>query len=140
MTDTKKHVLIVDDEEDLTWSISRGLSKDKQGLEISCVNSGQEAVDFLSSQKIDLLITDLRMPDVTGYHLIDLVKTQFPETKIIVMTAYGSKDVSEKLKQSGVPGYIEKPFEINDLRDMIYTHLDTEEQLDNAQQPAGWEL
>lgn len=134
MTDTKKHVLIVDDEEDLTWSISRGLSRDRLGLEVSCVNSGQEAVDLMSTQKIDLLVTDLKMPGITGYHLIEHVKEQYPDTKIIVMTAFGSKDVSDELKQSGIPGYIEKPFEINDLRDMIYTHLNTEDPVSNSQQ------
>ena len=124
MDDVKKRVLIVDDEEDLTWSISKRLTKDRNGLDVMCANSGNRALDVLSKYRIDLLVTDLRMPGVNGFQLLNEVRSHYPCTQVIVMTAYGSIDVKNNLDQLGRMGYIEKPFEMNDLRNLIYTFLE----------------
>jgi DNA-binding NtrC family response regulator len=123
MSRKKKRILIVDDEEDLTWSISRKLSRDQDNLEITCANSGLSALEMLSNRRYDLMITDLRMPGLSGWQLLDEVKKKYPDTPVIVMTAYGSLEVQEALKQWGETGYIEKPFEINDLRKLIVHSL-----------------
>ena len=120
----KKRVLIVDDEEDLTWSISKGLAKDRDSLEVVCVNSGMGALDVLSRSRVDLMVTDFRMPGVNGLQLLNEIKVRYPQTKVIVMTAYGSMEIKEALERSGTTGYIEKPFDINDLRELIHTYLE----------------
>ena len=124
MTDFKKTVLVVDDEEDLTWSISRGLSKDTDQYEVICVNSGSSALEVLNEKSVDLVVTDLRMPGINGMKLLKEIKTNFPDTKVIVMTAYGSLEIKEVLEHSGTKGYIEKPFEINELRKLIHHYLE----------------
>lgn len=123
MTETKKRILIVDDEEDLTWSISRGLSRDKNAWEVVCANSGYHALQMLSQQPVDLLVTDLRMPGIDGFRLLREVRDRYPKTRVIVMTAHGSQEVKEYLDAGGMRGYIEKPFEINELRRLIYDCL-----------------
>jgi DNA-binding NtrC family response regulator len=123
MDSEKKKVLIVDDEEDLTWSISRKLARDGDYLEVICTNSGNCALEKLSQNRIDLMVTDLRMPGVNGWQLLDEVKKHYPETQVIVMTAYGSMEVQKALEQLGSTGYIEKPFEINELRRLIFNSL-----------------
>jgi len=120
----KKRILIVDDEEDLTWSLSRKLLRDVDYFEIMCANSGDRALEMLSQNRIDLVVTDLRMPEVNGIQLLKEVKENHPDTQIIVMTAYGSVDVKNIIQKYGDIGYIEKPFEINDLRRLIQKVLE----------------
>jgi DNA-binding NtrC family response regulator len=122
MVPERKRVLIVDDEVDITWSISKGLAKDYNNFEVICVNSGNDALDMLCRYQIKVIVTDLRMPGVDGFQLLNEIKIKYPDTKVIIMTAFGS-ETSELIKESTVKGYIEKPFEINDLRKMIYTCL-----------------
>jgi two-component system NtrC family response regulator len=124
MNDNKKRILIVDDEEDLTWSISKRIAKDRNILEVICANSGNRALKMLSEFKVDLIITDLRMPGIHGLQLLNEIKIRYPHIQIIVMTAHGSVEVREAIRRWGQTGYIEKPFEMNDLRELIYSFLD----------------
>ena len=127
MTDTKKRILIVDDEEDLTWSISKRLSRNGDTWEIICTNSGNKALEILTHTQFDLMVTDLRMPGISGLQLLSEVKMKHPHTPVIVMTAFGTLEVKEVLERWGGIGYIEKPFEFDDLRHLIHTHLQTQE-------------
>ncbi len=119
MQDRKKRVLVVDDEEDLTWSISKHLSKDKEKYELICVNSGQKALDVLFQLPVDLVISDIRMPEISGLELLAKIKDSYPNTKVIIMTAYGSSEIQGEANKRGCLKYIEKPFEINELRQLI---------------------
>ena len=123
MSKEKKKILIVDDEEDLTWSISKGLSRDREALEVYCVNSGNTALEMLQNNHFDLMVTDIRMPGVSGLKLLKEVKDHHPSTKVILMTAYGSMEIKEALIQANMQAYIEKPFEFNELRNLIYQCL-----------------
>jgi len=123
MRETKKKILIVDDEDDLTWSISKRLSKDNNGLVVRCASSGSVALKMLNKEHFDLLVTDIRMPGVDGLHLVKEVKNSHPGTPVIVMTAHGSSDIRQSIKSWSHTGYIEKPFEINELRKLIYASL-----------------
>ncbi len=114
-----KRVLIVDDEEDLTWSISKHLSKDKNKYELIAVNSAIEALKILEKLPIELVISDIRMPEMSGLDLLLEIRQTYPSTKVIIMTAYGSHEIQQQANERGCFKYIEKPFEIQDLRQMI---------------------
>jgi CheY-like chemotaxis protein len=114
-----KKVLIVDDEETLTWSMAKSLSKDKDKYEVLIANNGREALNLLKKNKIDLVISDIRMPDINGLDLLVKIKVEHPQTKVIIMTAYGSADVQKEANRRGSLFYIEKPFEISDIRKTI---------------------
>ena len=114
-----KKVLIVDDEETLTWSMAKSLSKDKDKYEVIVANNGKEALNLLKTNRIDLVISDIRMPDINGLDLLVKIKKEFPETKVIIMTAYGSSDVQKEANRRGSLFYVEKPFEISDIRKII---------------------
>ncbi|MBN2010598.1 response regulator [candidate division KSB1 bacterium] len=113
-------ILIVDDEEDLTWSISRSLTKNNDMLEVICVNSGDDALHALEQNAFDLVISDLRMPGISGMALLDQVKQNHPKTKMIIMTAYGSPDIERKIRSTENAYYIEKPFDIHELKKLIF--------------------
>ena len=109
----------MDDEETLTWSMAKSLSRDRDKYGVEIANNGREALDVLSKMPIDLVISDIRMPDINGLDLLVRVKRDFPKTKVIIMTAYGSSDVQKEASKRGSLHYIEKPFEINEIRKLI---------------------
>ena len=119
MVKNLKRVLIVDDEETLTWSMARSLSRDKDKYEVIIANNGREALNLLKINNVDLVISDIRMPDINGLDLLVKIKKEYPQTKVIIMTAYGSSDVQREANQRGSLYYVEKPFEIADIRKII---------------------
>jgi DNA-binding response OmpR family regulator len=118
-----KKVLIVDDEEDLTWSISKNLSRDKEKFDIICVNSGREALQVLAQTDVDLVVSDIRMPEISGLELLLEIKEKYSHIKVIIMTAYGTPDYEKVAFERGCIYYLEKPFEISHLRDVIIDSL-----------------
>ena len=119
MHEERKRVLVVDDEDDLTWSISKHLAKDKDKYELICVNSGKKALEVLSQLPVVLVISDIRMPEISGLDLLVKIKDFYPTTKVVIMTAYGSSEAHDEANARGCLKYIEKPFEINELRQII---------------------
>ncbi len=115
----EKRVLVVDDEEDLTWSISRHLAKDKDKYELITVNNALAALDILSQVPVNVVVSDIRMPEISGLDLLLEIRKNYPDTKVIIMTAYGSSEVQQEANARGCFKYIEKPFEIQELRQMI---------------------
>ena len=122
MAGVKKKILIVDDEEDLTWSIAKGLSRESDLLEIICANSGSMALEICRKHAVDLLVTDMRMPGMSGSELIKRVKDHYPKIKVIIMSAYSQTEERDGHNGKFLP-VIEKPFEIHELRNMINKYL-----------------
>ncbi|MFZ5515093.1 MAG: response regulator [Candidatus Zhuqueibacterota bacterium] len=120
MTSDPKRILIVDDEEDLTWSIARSLRKENEQYEIMCVNSGEEALEVIRRFSLDLLITDIRMPGIDGLILLDYVKKYHSQMKVIIMTASDSIELRDRLAFPNSVYFIEKPFEIAELKKIIH--------------------
>ncbi|NTV15210.1 MAG: response regulator [Desulfobulbaceae bacterium] len=114
-----KKILVVDDEEDMVWSLKRNLSKDRLQVEIFTAASGEEALGVLSSNHIDLVLTDIRMPGMSGLDLLLEVKSRFPYTVVIIMTAFPSNEFKKEALLRGSLHFIEKPFDIKELRDLI---------------------
>ncbi len=125
-----KRVLIVDDEEDLTWSIEQHLKKDSRHYELHSVNSGQAALDLLSQVPIDLVVSDIRMPEISGLDLLIDIREKYPSTKVIIMTAYGSSEIQNEASERGCFQYIEKPFEISELRRLIMAGVEDQKGFD----------
>lgn len=109
-------VLIVDDEANLTLSIMEFLSKK---LRCWAAYSYEEAIDFLSKNEVDLVITDIKLPGKDGFELLLWLRKNRPETKVILMTAYGSPSFKEKAKKEGALLYIEKPIDLGQLMRMV---------------------
>ncbi len=119
MAQPVRKVLIVDDEDTLTWSMAKSLSKDRDKYTVLIANTGNEALEILRNHRVDLAITDIRMPDINGLDLLTAIKNNYPRTKVIIMTAYGSSDIQKEANKRGSLYYIEKPFEIADIRKLI---------------------
>lgn len=118
-----KQVLIVDDEETLTWSLAKSLSHDRDAYEITTANDGETALSLLKEDNFDLVVLDIRLPGISGLDVLMKIKEENPATKVIIMTAYGSSEIKAKAKARGSLYYLEKPFEIDQMRELILKAL-----------------
>ncbi len=114
-----KTVLIVDDEEDMIWSLQKNLNNETLQVDILTASSGEEALEVLGNQRIDLVITDIKMPGISGIDLLIEIKNRYTYTSVIIMTAYPSTEYKKEALLRGSLHFIEKPFDINDLREMV---------------------
>jgi CheY-like chemotaxis protein len=111
---TTKHVLLVDDEESLAWSLSNRLAKVRPQLVVATANDGDVALARLRQQPADLLIADVRMPGMSGTELILEARRTFPALPVVIMTAFRSVDV-QRLAHSALTSFLEKPFAFDQL-------------------------
>ena len=114
-----KRVLVVDDEEDMLWMLQRNLNKGMRNVEILAAKSGEEALATLSDIPMDLVITDINMPGMNGLDLLIEINNRFPGTGVIIMTAYPSSAYKDRAMMSGSLRFIEKPFDIKEVRAIV---------------------
>jgi CheY-like chemotaxis protein len=114
-----KNILIADDEELFLKSISAGLKNLDIDLNVITAENGKIAIDALTWTKVDLLITDIKMPVMDGFELLAYVSRKHPDIPILVMTAFADPAVEDKLKVLGFDNYLEKPLDFEDLSDRI---------------------
>lgn len=110
-------ILVVDDElliRDLLYDFFTD-----QGWDISIAESGEKALKILRSQKIDLVLTDLKMPNMDGLALTSKVRESYPDIPVVIMTGYPSVDSAVSALRSKVADYIIKPFNIKQLYKVI---------------------
>jgi CheY-like chemotaxis protein len=112
---TDKRILIVDDEDKVAFFLRESLEELGRDFVVEAAGSGEEALEMLAAQHFDLIISDLRMPGIDGLELLERVKEQNPDTRLILMTAYGSDDVEAEARRLEIYQYITKPFHISDL-------------------------
>ncbi len=123
-----KNVLIVDDEEPFLMSTIDGLSAYAEDYHVLTALNGEEAIKTLKSTKVDLLVTDLKMPKMNGLQLIAYMNRNHTGVPIIVMTAYGTQQIETRLRnEMEILNYIEKPLDINILAESIYNGLMTDD-------------
>lgn len=114
-----KRVLVVDDEEDMLWMLQRNLNKGMKDVEILAAKSGEEALAVLSDKSVNLVITDINMPGISGLDLLIEINNRFPSIGVIIMTAYPSNAYETQAMMSGSLRFIEKPFDIKEVRTIV---------------------
>lgn len=120
-------ILIVDDEPTLVFFLRRGLSEAGLNCEVDGVDSGEEALVRLAFDKYRVLITDLKMPGINGLALAATARSLNPAIGVILMTAYGSREVEDEAEQLMVDGYLTKPFQMERLCDLVEKILQSQE-------------
>ena len=123
ITHPPKKILVVDDEPSVTGSLELILSE--AGYEALTAHSFADAVNLLKKTPVDLVITDLRLTDASGIDLILHIKRSTPDVEVILMTAYGSIDVTIQAIKAGAYYYLEKPY----APDRLYALVDRALQL-----------
>src|ERR687893_487851 len=122
MTETPKHLLIVDDEAALREAIAERLAD--HGFAVEQAGSGEEALERLSAFAFDVLITDLRLPGIDGRRVLDAAVERYPDIIGIVITGFGTvKDAVDAIKQ-GAADFITKPFQFDALLHVLNSALE----------------
>ncbi|MFO7606411.1 MAG: response regulator [Desulfurivibrionaceae bacterium] len=114
-----KKILLVDDEKNFLLSLADMLKANKNDFSVETAGNGKEASGIIDSQKIDLVVTDLNMPEMDGFELIAHISQVDPEIPVIAMTAYGTPEMESRLNNMGAFQYIEKPIDFDSLLNMI---------------------
>jgi two-component system response regulator (stage 0 sporulation protein F) len=122
-----KRILIVDDEATLVFFLKQGLQEANISCQVDVAPSGEDALTKLTYNRYDLLITDLKMPGISGFTLVEVARSLHSDIKVILMTAYGSREVLNEAKNLQVDGYLTKPFPTADLQDLASSVLEAED-------------
>lgn len=110
-------ILLVDDE----MTLGKGLEKilRKEGYTVDYATTGQGALDYFSMKPYDLLVADLRLPDIDGMEVVKRAKGKNPELPVIIITGYGSVPSAVGAMKLGVSDYLSKPFTKNEFVDSV---------------------
>jgi len=123
MLPEKKQILVVDDEANLRRVLSAQLARD--GYEVHTAEDGEAALAFLKEHHIDLLVTDLRMPNMDGMDLLRAALRDDPSRPVVMLTAHGTVDNAVEALKTGAFDYITKPFDQQEVRVVVKKALRT---------------
>lgn len=105
---TESVVLIIDDEIGVTRLCQRLLAR--AGYQVAAFNRPQDGISLLKQERIDLLLADIRMPEMDGFQLMEIARHTQPDLAVVIMTGYGTVDIAVETLQRGADGIVLKPF------------------------------
>ncbi|MBI4651974.1 sigma-54-dependent Fis family transcriptional regulator [Candidatus Desantisbacteria bacterium] len=120
-----KNILLVDDQPNMLKVLSTVLKKD--GNIVHCSDNPKKALTFLDSKTINLLITDLKMPEMDGLELLKIVREKYPDIVTIMITAHGTIETAVEAMKMGACDYLLKPFDMDEIKLRVNTALNTAE-------------
>ncbi len=118
-----KNVLIVDDERSFLLSLVEGLGTYAADFNTLIAENGKKAVEVLKSTRIDLVVTDLKMPEMDGFELLAYLSKSYQDIPVIVMTAYCTAEIKSRLETMGSFHLLEKPLDFKDMVNNIFREL-----------------
>jgi two-component system response regulator AtoC len=120
----KPAILVIDDDEVMRQTLSDVLKK--RGYAVSTANTGAEALSAVKDQLLDLILLDIRLPDMDGLDVLKGIKEVEGDLMVIVMTAYSDVQTAVMAMKAGAYDYIDKPFELEELKILIQKALETQ--------------
>jgi two-component system response regulator PilR (NtrC family) len=116
-------ILVVDDEPNITEILEIAFQDD--GMDVFKSGSGKDALKILRKQEIDVVVSDIMMPDLSGVDLLSEAKQFAPNTPFIMITAFASTETAIEALQHGAYDYVTKPFGMEELRSIVHQALET---------------
>lgn len=113
----KLSILIAEDEKNLALLLERVLTK--EGYATYLASDGEEALDIIKVNKVDIVLTDIKMPKIEGMSLLNQIKDMDASIEVIVMTAFATIDTAINALKMGARDYIRKPFDIDEIVDAV---------------------
>ena len=113
MSETKTSILIVDDSPDTLEVLQRNLSS--KGYRVHSSAAVLEAIDLLKTTSVDLVITDLKMPRISGIDLVRYVRENLPDTAVMMVTGFATIESAVEAIKTGAEEYLSKPFTDEEL-------------------------
>jgi DNA-binding response OmpR family regulator len=121
-----KPTLIVDDEKNIRLALSMAL--EQLDIPVETAASGDEALEKIAAGEYGIMLLDLRMPGLDGMEVLRRVAHRWPEIKVIIITAYGSIDLAVEAMKLGAVDFLQKPFDVAQVREMVRRILEKQEQ------------
>ncbi len=121
-----KRILIVDDDLLLGNVLQRALQVPGEPYQVRLASNADEALAQISRWDFDLVITDIKMEGFSGLQLLEALRQIAPDTRTIAMTAFNSPNIEERTRTLGVYGYIVKPFNIQEFRELVGVALEAQ--------------
>jgi DNA-binding NtrC family response regulator len=112
-----KKILIVDDEENARIGLSRLLAR--EGFQVDSVPNGFEALNYLRQHQVNLIVTDINMPEMNGISFLRELNKTFPQSNVIMITAHGGVESYIEAMNLGAFEYINKPVKIDELKSIL---------------------
>jgi len=112
-----KRILVVDDEENARYGLSKLLTN--EGFMVDSVSNGFEALNYLRQQEVNLIVTDINMPEMNGITFLKELNKNFPNSNVIMITAYGGVESYIEAMNLGAFEYINKPVKIEELKSIL---------------------
>jgi len=130
-------IVVVDDERGMRDFLTILLKKEGHG--VNAFAGGQEALDYLAAHGCDLVISDIRMPGMTGLELLEHVKAAHPQIPVVLITAFASPDDAVQAMRGGAFDYISKPFKVDEIKSVLAAATSRQEQAaaPSPQSPQG---
>ncbi len=122
MTHNKRHILVVDDELSMRELLEYMLSR--EGYEVSCAENGRTAIAMLKDHNYDLVLSDIRLGDITGLEVLKASKKQNPDCVVILISAYATTETAVDAMNNGAYDFVPKPFDKEELKDTISKALE----------------
>jgi DNA-binding NarL/FixJ family response regulator len=113
----KLHTILVDDNQDFITRMRRFLERQENVHLIAEATNGEDAILLVDKHIPNLILTDISMPGMNGFELIDYIHKKYPSIKIIMITVHANRDYIERALLSGVSGYV--------LKNQVYEDLPT---------------
>lgn len=123
-----KHVLIIDDEKSLLLSMKAGFEPFKDELNILTAANGLEAVKVLESNPVDLVVTDLKMPEMDGFEVLSHLSENYPSIPAMVMTAFNTPEIENRLNEERSLTIFEKPVNFDEFSKAILEVVHSDNQ------------
>lgn len=121
-------VLVVDDERDVAVLFRQMFRREirKEEMELEFAFSGEEALDYLEDHRADvvLVLSDINMPGMNGFDLLERIKSTPPPIPVCMMTAYGNEEYRSRADSIGCDGYLTKPIDFSSLKRQIAEYLE----------------
>jgi len=127
---SRKRILVVDDDESLRWVTQAQLQQG--GYEVTAVADGNAALENIRQAPPDLVITDLKMPGMSGLELLRKIRADYPGIIVIMVTAFGTVENAVEAMKAGAYDYVTKPVNMDELRLIVnrgLEHLDLQEEV-----------
>ena len=122
MTRNNHRILIVDDEKSIVFALEESLLD--EGYDVQTAFSAEEGFELFAKEPTDIVLSDLKMPGMSGIELLGKVKEISPRTQVVIITAYGNFETAVEAVRLGAFDYIQKPFQIDNVKEIIKKAID----------------
>ncbi len=122
------NILIVDDEQSYRKLLTLVFETD--GHSVRTAMNGRQALELITASPADVIISDVRMPDMDGIELLRAVRETSPDVGLVLMTAFASVDTAREAFKLGADDFVEKPFDVEELKLIVRKTLEKQALID----------